>query len=61
MGLGKPQRWGSQVKCENGKPALYVVDDPAGLEQRRKELFMMPVAEYLKVDYLVKNCAASGK
>jgi hypothetical protein len=27
---------------------LDPVDDPAGLEQRRKELFMVPLDRYLK-------------
>jgi len=40
VGLGKPQHWGSQSKCQNGKPVLESVDDPAGLDARRKELFM---------------------
>jgi hypothetical protein len=57
MGLGKPQRWGSQVKCEGGKPVLYTVEDPAGLDARRKELFMMPIGEYLSNEYLLKSCA----
>jgi hypothetical protein len=57
VGLGKPQHWGSQTKCVNGKPVLDPVDDPAGLAQRRKELFMMPIEDYLKMDYLVKFCA----
>ena len=60
-GLGKPQRWGTQVKCENGKPVLFPVDDPAGLDTRRKELFLQPIAEYLKVDYIVQSCAHRGK
>lgn len=30
MGLGKPQHWGSQTTCENGKPVLYKVDEPEG-------------------------------
>ncbi len=60
-GMGKPQRWGTQVKCENGKAVLYPVDDPAGLDARRKELFLQPVAEYLKADYLVKTCAQPRK
>jgi hypothetical protein len=57
VGLGKPQRWGSQVQCKDGKPGLHPVEDPDGLDQRRKELFMMPIAEYLKLDYIVKSCA----
>jgi len=48
---GKPQHWGTQASCENGKAVLAPVDDPAGLEQRRKDLQLMPVAidDYLKV------------
>jgi hypothetical protein len=60
MGLGKPQHWGSAVKCENGKPVLYVMDDPSGLDARRKALFLMPVREYLQLDYIVKSCAQLG-
>jgi hypothetical protein len=54
--MGKPQRWGTQTICVNGKPGLYEVDDPAGLDARRKELFMQPVNEFLKTEYLVKLC-----
>jgi len=61
VGLGKPQHWGTQTKCENGKPVLAPVDDPAGLDARRKELFMLPIREYLKSDYLSKVCAKAGK
>ena len=58
MGLGQPQHWGTQAKCENGKPVLYTEDDPSGLDARRKELFLPPIADYLEMDYLVKSCAA---
>jgi len=61
MDLGKLQHWGTQVKCENGKPVLYPVDEPAGLDLRRKELFLPPVGAYLQIDYLVKSCAQAGK
>jgi len=61
MGLNRPQRWGTQAICENGKPALYQVEDRSGLNARRMELFMAPVEEYLEVDYLVRFCAQSGK
>lgn len=61
MGLGKPQHWGSQTQCEDGKPALYEVDDRAGLDERRKELFLQPVGEYLNMDYLVQFCVQAGK
>jgi hypothetical protein len=60
MGLGKPQHWGSAAKCENGKPVLYPVDDPAGLEARRKELFLMSIREYLQSDMMLKFCAQAA-
>jgi hypothetical protein len=61
MGLDKPQHWGTQAKCTKSKPVLYPVDDLAGLDARRKELFMPPIREYLQMDYLVKFCAQQGK
>jgi hypothetical protein len=60
MGLARPQHWGTQAKCKNGKPVLYPVDDRAHLDLRRKELFMLPVRAYLQLDYLVKSCAQTG-
>lgn len=61
MGRGKPQHWGTQVKCDGDKPVLYPVDDPAGLDGRRKELFMLPISDYLRTDYLVKLCGKQAK
>jgi hypothetical protein len=54
---GKPQHWGTQGDCKNGKAVLAPVDDPAGLEQRRKDLHLMPVSidEYLRL--LDPQCA----
>jgi hypothetical protein len=48
LGEGKPQRWGTQAKCVNGLPVLSPVEDRAGLEERRRELRMPPIREYLK-------------
>lgn len=48
MGEGKPQRWGTQAKCINGLPVLHPVEDQAGLEDRRREVRMPPVKEYMK-------------
>jgi Family of unknown function (DUF6624) len=61
VGRGKPQHWGTQINCEVGKPVLAPVDDPTGLDARRKKLFMQPVREYLKGDYLAKICAKAAK
>jgi hypothetical protein len=56
--LGKAQRWGTQVSCKQGKVVLDAIEDPERLDQRRKELNLMPIEKYLKVDYLVRTCAA---
>src|SRR6266403_1081763 len=34
VGLGRPQHWGTQTHCEDGKPVMAPVDDPAGLDAR---------------------------
>lgn len=47
IGEGKPQRWGTQAKCVNGLPVLSPVEDPAGLDERRRELRMPPLRDYL--------------
>jgi hypothetical protein len=57
VGEGKPQHWGTQGKCENGKATLETVGDPANLEERRSELGIYPVSveKYLKM--LAPQCA----
>jgi hypothetical protein len=49
VGEAKPQRWGTQVKCVNSLPVLSPVEDPAGLDERRRELRLPPMREYLKL------------
>ena len=61
MARGEPQHWGTQVKCERGKPELYAVDDLAGLDGRRKQLLLLPLNDYLRADYLVKLCRKQTK
>ena len=57
VGEGKPQHWGTQGGCEDGKAILQPVDDTTHLEQRRRELGIFPVAvdDYLKL--LAPQCA----
>ena len=52
---GKPQHWGTQGECKDGKAVMQPVDDPAGLQQRRDELQLQPLDEYLKM--LATQCA----
>jgi hypothetical protein len=59
VGEGKPQHWGSQMACVKGKAVLSPVDDPAGLEQRRRELHLPPIKEYRKL--VEKQCAALAR
>src|SRR5260370_23143795 len=48
---GKLQRWGNKVQsaCQDGKPAIFPAEDPAGLNQRRNEIGLMPIDAYLKM------------
>ena len=54
-GLGKPQRWGTQTSCVDGRGVLDPVEDPANLDARRRELNLQPEQEYLKM--LHEACA----
>ncbi len=44
MDEGKPQIYGSQI--DNGK--LYKLKDPINVNERRKEMGMEPIEDYLK-------------
>jgi hypothetical protein len=43
---GKLQRYGSQFKFINGEMAMYAVEDPAGLDQRRAKALLPPMDVY---------------
>lgn len=58
--LGNPQHWGTQTQCTAGGVVAQPVDDPAGLDARRAELGLMPEADYLKTEYLVRECAKAA-
>lgn len=44
---GKPQRYGTQVMTVGGKARLFPVADAVGLDQRRKEVGLLPICTYL--------------
>jgi len=46
---GGKQRFGTQIACVNGRATLAPVEDPAGLDERRRERRLPPIAEYLKL------------
>lgn len=48
MWLGDPQRYGSQIGYGADGLFLYPIEDPAGVDTRRAELGMEPLAEYLE-------------
>ncbi len=57
---GKSQRYGSQLKFnpENGTYELYPIDDPAGVNERRQEMGLGPLEDYLRqwgIQYNTKN------
>jgi hypothetical protein len=43
---GKLQRYGTQFKAVEGGMAMFGVEDPAGLDQRRAAVFLPPMAAY---------------
>lgn len=45
---GKPQRYGSQLSMVDGKLKPSPIEDEANVDARRKEMGMMPLAEYIK-------------
>ena len=54
---GKLQRWGMQTVCVDGKAQLAPVEDPAGLDERRRALNLPPIADYLRA--LSPTCPVS--
>lgn len=43
---GRPQRYGTNFDCIDGKQQPKPTEDMAGLDERRAKLGMMPIAEY---------------
>lgn len=46
---GKLQRYGSQFNITGDKMAMYAVEDPANLDQRRAEMMLPPMDAYKKI------------
>jgi hypothetical protein len=49
VGRGLPQRYGTQFKMEDGRLLLHPVEDEPGLEERRREMGLPPVADYVRL------------
>lgn len=47
-GQGRPQRWGTQTSCVDNKAELDPVEDSANLDQRRRDLHLPPVEDYVR-------------
>ena len=45
---GKKQRYGTQVEMKNEKWVVRDVEEPCQLDQRRKEVGLPPIKEYLQ-------------
>ncbi|MCE2616180.1 MAG: DUF6624 domain-containing protein [Phocaeicola sp.] len=53
---GKPQKYGSQLKEGNdGKMRLYKLQNPAKVDEWRKSVGMIPLAEYLQTMGIVRG------
>lgn len=49
MGEGRPQRYGTQGRCENGQWTPNPTEDPEHLDERRAALGMKPIAQHAEV------------
>ncbi len=50
MRQGRKQIYGSQVRRDNGGPYyVYDIEDPAGVDKRRAEVGLGPLADYLSI------------
>lgn len=47
VGLNKPQRFGTQLRCERGTRGPFPVEDENGMDQRRILLGLAPMKEHL--------------
>ncbi|MEO7456575.1 MAG: PDZ domain-containing protein [Gemmatimonadaceae bacterium] len=57
---GKPQRYGSQLKVENGKPKLWPVEDEANVDARRAAVGLGSLASYLRMFDSAPAAAIAG-
>jgi hypothetical protein len=48
VGRGKKQKYGTQAQFKDGKAVPLPIEDEAGVDKRRKEAGLGPLAEYLK-------------
>lgn len=46
---GEPQRYGTQFALEDGRLVAHPVEDPAGLDERRRAMELPPMDEYMRV------------
>ena len=60
---GRPQIYGTQLKIDNatGKRILLPIKDPENIDKRRAEIYLEPIAEYLKKIGLVWDIEAQKK
>lgn len=52
---GRPQRYGSQMRCEGGKWTPSPIEAPSDVDVRRRALKLEPMAEHLK-DFAQMSC-----
>jgi hypothetical protein len=47
LAKGKPQRYGTQARLDDGKYRIGIVEDEPQLEARRRAMGLMPISDYL--------------
>jgi hypothetical protein len=55
---GRPQRYGSQDNCQNGRREIYTLEDPENVDEQRAAMGMGPLEEYwaMSVEMYGENC-----
>lgn len=55
---GRPQRYGTQDDCENGRRVIYSLEDPENVHEHRASMGMGPLEEYwaASVEMYGENC-----
>jgi len=57
---GKPQRYGTQFSFEDGELVMHPVEDEAGLDERRRQMQLPPMDEYIRLMEEYYQTSGSG-
>jgi hypothetical protein len=47
MRRGRPQRYGTQIRIDGGRPVPFEIEEPDGVDERRRAVGLGPLADYV--------------